>query len=128
MGRNSKSQTDKNHKIVHEYSSNIQIGKYKLQVNMVEDYWKGVEGGRDEEMPGTFLQTRVTLTEIGGELSHLEHLAKDYLPFLVLEGDQEITDQPEGYSELRYNALLKKLPSDKDLIVNAIRNKVKEKL
>jgi hypothetical protein len=124
-----KTKLDSLHKVNQEYQTSIRTGKYGLSVKVIEIDYKGDDGlDMATSMPGTFLESEVVLTNISGELSALEQLAIPYLPFEVFEKRDEITSQPEGYSELCYKALVKKMQNSQDLVEHAIRQKVKEKL
>jgi hypothetical protein len=120
--------TEKQDKILNSYKTKVEAGKYTLVVQTIERYWAGHDSGKMEDMPGTFLDTMVSLDGISGELSPLEALALELKVNLLEKSGKEITNEPKGYAELYHNQFVEKVKKDPNEYTQCIRGAVKAKL
>lgn len=109
------------------YKTEVQTGKYTFSVEVKESYWEGGKGGDMEDMPGTFLEAKVALEDILGELTPIEQLAVQH-KVVLSEINKEITNEPKGYTRLYYDDLVEKVQTNPERYTKDIKRKVKEKL
>ena len=115
-------------KILHKFKSEVQAGKYLFSVEVIEKHWTGCASGKMEDMPGNFLNAKVKLLNISGNLSPIEQLALNYKPVLLSDTRKEVTNEPKGYSELFHKDLVEKVQNDPKRYVSDLQKIVKKKL
>ena len=114
--------------IKNDYTTLIRSGRYDISVGVVERFWEGGDSGKMVDMPGTFLETKVVLEGITDRnLSPIEQLAVEH-KIVLFEGKKEITNEPEGYVQLYYNDLVKKVQANPESYLRDLQQKVKERL
>lgn len=113
--------------ISNTYVKEIRTGKYTFYVEVKESYWEGGKGGDMANMPGTFLEAKVALEAIQGELTPIEQLAVQY-KVVLSEMNKEITNEPKGYTRLYYYDLVEKVQTNPEMYTKDLKRKVKEKL
>ena len=114
-------------KTLNVYETPVESGRYKLLVKSTETYWSGEDSGKMEDMPGTFLETQISLLDISKPLSKLEALAVE-MKVILHKGKREITDEPKGYAKLWHNHIVQKAEKDLTKYIQNIATLVKDKL
>ena len=103
----------------------IRTGLYTLEVTTKSHYWKGVEGGKMEEMPGWFMDQKLSLLEIKAD-DPLHVLAREKLPIRLMGKHREITNEPIGYAGLYHNDFVEDVKDDPSEYIseNILRRKL----
>jgi len=81
-----------------------------------------------EDMPGNFLDSRIRLINISGDSTPLEQIAIQNQVILWQMDNKEITNEPDGYSKLIYENLVKKVQEDPSFYIQNIEESVKKSL
>ena len=96
--------------------SNVLCGKYNFLVETRTHYFKGDDGGKQEDQPGWFMKQRIYLTKVSRKEIKLIQGMDRCLPFLLAQipnhiGNEEVTFEPVGYEALRHEELVDKVTS-----------------
>jgi hypothetical protein len=113
--------------IVNTYKEDVVVGKYTFNVEIIEDYWEGNDTGKQEDEPGNFLKTKVSLKNISGNASPLEQLAVE-MKVVIDKYEKEITSQPKGYSKIYFESIVEKVQNNSKEYINKIKGAVKNAL
>ncbi len=110
------------------YKTRICVDRYDLQLETRAYYWEGGGPGcKMDEMPGTFLESKLLLNDIENP-SPLEKLALELKVKQIYRYKREITRQPEGYTKLFHDDLVRKVENNPNRYINNLRNLVKKRL
>ena len=122
MKKQSKVQTDT--QTLYEKEEIVKKGRYKLQVHSFEYHQKGDGSGRDEGMPGNFLEQKVILLDCNNPIS-IESIAVER-KVVLHKYRKETSSEPEDYSELKHKDLVKRVKQDPELYIRDLQRIVKK--
>jgi hypothetical protein len=105
----------------------VPVGNLTLLVKGTEKFWEGEDSGRQEDMPGTFLELSIDVEKCTEGSSPLELLAARY-KVRLFESQKEISDEPKGYAELKYKQLLSLVRTHPEEYTRKIQSAVKKVL